>query len=150
MQRSIEHTMTQEQLMQFMIANGLRRKGEALLAPEGEVVGWIAGTDQGPVRVTTVEETRTDDGHQVRAWWPASRPSWTILTADGGLEVGGLLGPDAVICDVCNALVVQRPVPVVNGYAQCADCFANLGIRLPGSVCLYCPLSHQTGTGVDR
>lgn len=60
---------------------------------------------------------------KIELWTPpdAPRPSY-ILYDDNGeiLEVGPLI--EDVVCDVCNATVPLRPVPVVKGYALCLDC----------------------------
>jgi len=146
----IRHQMTEEQLVCFLVANGLRRDGNQLLAPEGEVVGVITRVGRGPQVVTVFEEKHRRDGCEVTAWWPAFRPAWTLLTPDGGVEVGETLGPDEVICDLCNAEVAIRPVPVVGGYAHCANCFVSLGVPFPGSVCPYCVLSTGESEEANR
>jgi len=55
---------------------------------------------------------------------PEERPSYKIYDWDGNLlEVGDTLSADEVICDLCNADVVVRPVPVVwENYAVCLEC----------------------------
>ena len=89
---------------------------------------------EGLEEVLIVEEKRRCDGGKITAWWPVFRLAWTLITSDGEVEVGGVLGPDEVICDLCNAEVTIRPVPVLNGYAHCAACFASLGVAFPGRV----------------
>lgn len=150
MDRMIMRTMTAAQLAQFVAANGLRRDGRALLAPEGQIVGRIVETGPASVGVATVEETYSDNDSEVTAWWPSFRPAWRIVAADGSGDEGDPLGPGEVICDVCNGEVVVRPVPVVNGYARCATCFASLDLVIPGSVPLYCPLRTDKHAGGDR
>jgi hypothetical protein len=150
MQRWKMQQMSERQLAQFVAANGLLRRGRALLAPEGQMVGRAVVAAQGLVDVVTLEETYTWDCHHVRVWWPGFRPGWSILTVNGDLAKGDLLGPDQVICDVCNTQIVIRPVPVVDGYARCADCFARLVIPLSESVRPYCPLPPDEDAGADR
>ncbi len=57
-------------------------------------------------------------------WMPTERPAFIITDWDGNvLEVGGTLSADEVICDLCNALITIRPVPVVwENYAVCLEC----------------------------
>ena len=137
MREFVEHTMTEEQLASFLAANGLHLDGNLLLAPEGEIVGLIGRFGQAAWTVLAVEERRRHRGREVKAWWPGFRPAWTLTTADGGVEVGETLGPDVVVCDLCNADVTIRPVPVVDGYAHCATCFARGDIPFPGRVRPY-------------
>lgn len=52
---------------------------------------------------------------------PAERTAWTLYDLDGNvLEQGPMISE--VYCDLCNAEVVLRPVPVVDGYALCDHC----------------------------
>jgi hypothetical protein len=146
MRECIKHTMTEAQLARFLAANGLRLEGPQLLAPQGEVVGVIRrARDESPT-IQILQESYNlpaqagRDDCRVAAWWPTFRPAWTLVTGDGEVEVGDLLGPDEVICDLCNVDVAIRPVPMVGGYALCPDCFAKMGILFPGSVRPYCVL----------
>jgi len=137
--------MTEAQLARFLAANGLRLEGPQLLAPQGEVVGVVRrARDESPT-IQILQESYQHDGCQVAAWWPTFRPAWTLVTDDGEVEVGDLLGPDEVICDLCNVDVAIRPVPVVGRYALCTDCFAKMGIPFPGSVRPYCVLPINDG-----
>ena len=90
------------------------------------------------------------DGCEITAWWPAFRPAWTLVTGDGEVEVGDLLGPEDVICDLCNADVSIRPVPMVGSYALCTACFARQGFAFPGTISPYCVLPARDGEGVGR
>jgi hypothetical protein len=137
-QECIEHQMTEAQLARFLAANGLRRDGGQLLAQQGGQVGSVRQTCGGPLAILVFQETYRRDACEVTAWWPSFRPAWTLVAGDGEVEVGDLLGPDEVICDLCNADIAIRPVPVVGGYAHCADCFARLGIPFPSTVRPYC------------
>ncbi len=132
--------MTGEQLDCFLAANGLHVDPDgALLAPGGEKVGTVAPIDEGTFLALVFEEGYRRGEDEVTAWWPEFRPAWVIVTPDGGTEIGDTLGPGGVICDVCNAEVVIRPAPVVNGYARCARCFSDLGLPFPGHVEPYDP-----------
>ncbi len=134
------HRMTGEQLGCFLVANGLHAEPNgALFAPGGEKVGTVALVGDGAFLALVCEESYRQGEDEVRAWWPEFRPAWVIITPDGGMEVGCTLGPDEVICDVCNAEVTIRPVPVANGYARCARCFGDLGLPFPGHVEPYDP-----------
>ena len=134
MRQYIRHQMTEEQLACFLAANGLRPDVNQLLAPQGESVGMIDRAGEGSRMILIVEEKRRCDGGDLTAWWPVSRLAWTLITSDGEVEVGDVLGPDEVICDLCNAEVANPLVPVLNGYAHCAACFAGLGVAFPGRV----------------
>ena len=143
MREYIKHQMTEQQLACFLAANGLRPDGNLLLAPQGESVGMIDRAGEGSRVILIVEEKRRCDGGKLTAWWPVFRLAWTLITSDGEVEVGGVLGPDEVVCDLCNAEVTIRPVPVLNGYAHCAACFASLDVSFPGRVRPYCVLSSE-------
>jgi hypothetical protein len=156
MRECIKHTMSEAQLARFLAANGLRLEGTQLLAPQGEVVGVVRrARDESPT-IQILQESYNlpaqagHDGCQVAAWWPAFRPAWTLITDDGEVEVGDLLGPDEVICDLCNAEVTARPVPMVGSYALCAACFARQDVPFPGSVYPYCVLSAREGEEMGR
>lgn len=54
---------------------------------------------------------------------PARRSAYRLMDWDGNvLEEGPMLTADEVYCDLCNADVVVRPVPVIGGYALCINC----------------------------
>jgi hypothetical protein len=57
-------------------------------------------------------------------WYPpAERISYVILDWDGNVEeIGPVLTDADVVCDICNAEISLRPVPVWNGNALCDDC----------------------------
>jgi len=58
---------------------------------------------------------------------PEERPAFRLLDLDGHiLEEGPVLTADEVYCDLCNAEVVVRPVPVVYGHAACLRCLSRL------------------------
>lgn len=59
---------------------------------------------------------------KITLWYPQQRPAYVFVDEDGEVEVGPTLSPDDVFCDVCNAEIVIRPVPVVGSYALCLDC----------------------------
>jgi hypothetical protein len=156
MRECIEHAMTEAQLARFLAANGLWRGGDRILTPQGEVVGIIAqGQNGGCPAILILQESYSlpvqagDDGCLVTAWWPAFRPAWTLVTGDGQVEIGDLLGPDEVICDLCNAEVSIRPVPMVGSYALCTACFARQGMPFPGTVGPYCVLPARDCERVD-
>ncbi len=58
-------------------------------------------------------------------WWrPTRRVAFVISDWDGNvLAEGGVLEADEVLCDICNAFVLIRPVPVTGSYALCPRCF---------------------------
>jgi len=51
---------------------------------------------------------------------PPVRASYIFVDEDGEVEYGPPLAE--VYCDLCNAEIVIRPVPVVGTYALCLDC----------------------------
>lgn len=57
---------------------------------------------------------------------PETRPSFVIVDEDGEVEVGPELTDAEVYCDLCNADIPLRPVPVVDGYALCLECLAKV------------------------
>jgi len=156
MREYIKRTITEAQLARFLAANGLRLEGPQLLAPQGEVVGVVRRDRDEPPTIQILQESYNlpaqagRDDCRVAAWWPAFRPAWTLITGDGEVEVGNLLGPDEVICDLCNTEVAIRPVPMVGSYALCAACFARQDVPFPGSVCPYCVLPVREGQEMDR
>jgi hypothetical protein len=132
--------MSREQLDCFLIANGLCVGSEgAVLAPRGEKVGTVTSVDGGTFLILVSEESYRRGEDEVKVWWPEFRPAWVLVAPDGEIEVGDTLGPDEVICDVCNAEVTIRPVPVVNGYARCRRCFGDLDLPFPGRIEPYEP-----------
>jgi len=132
--------MTREQLDCFLAANGLHAGPDGvLLAPEGEQVGAVTRTGEGAFLVHVCEEGYRQGQDEVKAWWPEFRLAWMFVKPDGETEYGDTLGPDQVICDVCNAEVTIRPVPTVSGYAHCGQCFGDLGLPFPGRVRPYEP-----------
>ena len=174
MRECIRYRMTVGQLARFTSANGLRLDGSRLYAPEGKNVGRVRlasvrafdpssdrGCSDGSVRgaplvLSVFQESYSlpaqagHDGCEITAWWPAFRPAWTLVTGDGEVEVGDLLGPEEVICDLCNADVSIRPVPMVGSYALCTACFIRQGFVFPGTISPYCVLPGRDGEGVGR
>ncbi len=61
--------------------------------------------------------------HEWTWWTPTRRVAYRIIDWDGNVHVGPTLEADVVFCDVCNALIFVRPVPVTGSYALCPDCF---------------------------
>lgn len=57
---------------------------------------------------------------------PPLRPSYVFVDDDGQIEEGAPLSADEVYCDLCNAEIVIRPVPVVGTYALCLGCLAKV------------------------
>jgi hypothetical protein len=156
MRECVRHRMTVGQLARFASANGLRLDGSRLFAPDGENVGRVRLVRGAPLILLVFQESYSlpaqagDDGCLVTAWWPAFRPAWTLVTGDGQVEIGDLLGPDEVICDLCNAEVTIRPVPMVGSYALCATCFARQEMPFPGTVGPYCVLPARDCEEVGR
>jgi hypothetical protein len=147
MRECVRHRVTVGQLARFASANGLRLDGSRLFAPDGKNVGTIQLVFQ---ESYSLPAQAGDDGCQVTAWWPAFRPAWTLVTGDGQVEIGDLLGPDEVICDLCNAKVTIRPVPMVGSYALCTACFARQGMPFPGTIDPYCVLPVHTAGGETK
>jgi hypothetical protein len=143
--------MTKEQLDYFLVANGLRTEPVgALLAPKGEKVGTVTLVDGDTFLNLVSEEGYRQGEDEVKAWWPEFRPAWVLVAPDGEIEVGDTLGPDEVICDVCNAEVMIRPVPVVNGCARCRRCFGDLDLPFPGRIEPYEPTGASRARGLRR
>lgn len=136
------------QLAQVLAANGLEMVGECLFTPDGTRVGVVhVGESKSTAKVVLLSPEYTD-GHQVvRAWWPGFRRAWSITTGDQ-VSLGPVLGPDEVICDMCNRRVQVRPVPVVNECAQCRECFRDTGLPFPGRVEPYIPERDEEQEGV--
>ena len=139
-------------LVRFLRANGLHLDSETgvarVITQSGVIVGDVIIDDpaDGCFLLMQEGEYETLDGSEVRAWWPTERPAWTYTPLDENLqedaeatEVGPMLGPDEVVCDLCNAPVLIRPVPVVDGYALCAHCLERTGLPFPGRVAPYIP-----------
>lgn len=45
-----------------------------------------------------------------------------------------MLTADEVYCDLCNADVVVRPVPVISGYAACLNCLSRIEPEWPKQI----------------
>jgi hypothetical protein len=59
-------------------------------------------------------------------WWtpPVNRPAYILHTDGGKIEEGISIPDDFVICDICNATISLRPVPLLyTSYATCPVCF---------------------------
>ncbi len=136
------------QLVQVLTANGLEMVGECLFAPDGTRVGVVQVSESKSIAKVVLFSPEYTDRHQVvRAWWPGFRRAWSITTGDQ-VSVGPVLGPDEVICDMCNRRVQVRPVPVVNAYARCRECFRDTGLPFPGPVEPYIPAGGGAQEGV--
>jgi len=60
---------------------------------------------------------------KITLWYPTHRPAYVFFDEAGNVEEEGApLSADEVYCDLCNAEIVIRPVPVVGTYALCLDC----------------------------
>jgi hypothetical protein len=164
MRECVKHRMTVGQLARFTSANGLCLGGSRLFVLDGKNVGSARlasaraldpsssrecsyrGGEGAPLILSVFQESYIlpaqagHDGCEITAWWPAFRPAWTLVTDDGEVEVGDMLGPDEVICGLCNAEVTIRPVPMVGSYALCTACFARQGMPFPSTVGPYCVL----------
>lgn len=57
---------------------------------------------------------------------PESRQPYVFVGEDWEIEFGPELGEDEVYCDLCNATILLRPVPVVDGYALCLECLPTI------------------------
>ena len=69
----------------------------------------------------------TDDITTIELWYPEARPSYIAYTANGELsEIGPTLGADEAYCDLCNADIPIRPVPMIGSYALCLECLAKV------------------------
>ncbi len=133
------HSLSREAFRRYLEANDLQVQDGYLLTPLGTKIGKAIDTGAA-VLLVIFEEGYTQGNAHVTAWWPHFRPSY-ILVGGGDVEAGPSLAPDEVICDVCNAEVLIRPVPVVGGYAMCRDCFARTNLQFPGTVRPYIPVS---------
>lgn len=119
------------QLAEVVDANGLEMVGDNLFTPDGARVGVIHVSESRSIAKVVLLSPEYQVGHQVvRAWWPGFRRAWSITIGDR-VSVGPVLGPDEVLCDVCNKRVQMRPVPVVNEYALCRACFSDTGLAFP-------------------
>lgn len=141
-------------LRNFLRANGLRpdldQEVSLIRTPDDHIVGVaVLGAAVGAVGAVAFlagEQYTAPDGTEVAAWWPTARPAWTLIPLDENLqedteavEVGPTLGPDEVVCDICNDLILIRPVPLVDGHALCRRCFSRTGLRFPSGVAPYVP-----------
>jgi len=156
MRMTTDYQLTPEQLACFLKANGLVMSSvNYLLTPRGETVGMVLPTGQ-TFLVIVFEEgyIRKDEEETVTvtAWWPSFRPSWVETDLSGStISVGPPLGPDEVICDVCNAVITIRPVPLVGSYALCPRCFEKTGLPFPGRIQPYEPEpADDPGKGGQR
>jgi len=131
------YRLSREGAGRHLEANDLQVQDGELLTPTGVRIG--RAVEVGDVVLLVVFEEGYSRGNtHVTAWWPHFRPSY-VLIGGGDTEVGPPLGPDEVICDVCNADVLIRPVPVVDGYAMCRSCFERTGLDFPGTIRPYVP-----------
>ncbi len=64
------------------------------------------------------------ESEMIILWMPSDRQAYVITDWDGNvLDEGEMLTADDVICDLCNANIPLRPVPVVwTNYAVCLEC----------------------------
>jgi hypothetical protein len=135
------HFLSSDDLELFVAANGLQIVDEELLTPDGTKVGAV--TACGPKHLIVISnEQYVVPPVTVEAWWPGFRTAWRIIGSDG-TAVGPTLGPDEVICDLCNRSVELRPVPVVDKHALCRHCFEEMGLPFPGNVKPYVPQSME-------
>jgi len=130
----------QSPLAWFLFFNGL----EILLESRntGTVI-TLAGHRVGTVHISVTTEINLEetgytlpDGTTVKTWWPEYRPSY--MTDRG--EEGPLLGPDQVICDLCNADILVRPVFTVGNNALCLNCFRETKLPPPTRIIPQVPL----------
>ncbi len=137
------HLLPDERLELFLRANGLRVNDEGLLTPDGAEVGRV--TACGPRHLVLVpNELYRVPPITVEAWWPGFRTAWRITGSDG-TAVGPTLGPDTVVCDLCNRSIRVRPVPVVDKHALCRHCFGEMDLPFPGKTKPYIPeLAEET------
>lgn len=135
-------------IQRLLDGNGLRQSGEKLLAPDDRCIGMVLRHRDPLFRLVALLEVATVQGDsRVVAWWPKPRSAWTIWMGDE-MESGRMLGPEEVVCDLCNDAVLIRPVPVVDTYALCAGCFARSGLVFPGCIKPYIPIALlPTGPG---
>lgn len=139
----ISRAMSSDQLFLFLEANGLELVDGRLLAPEGVEIG-IARQSGSRTTAVVFNQQYVKGDDVVRAWWPSFRTAWRIRQGDE-VAVGPTLGPDEVICDLCNAVVRLRPVPVVNNWALCESCFSDMELPFPGEVEPYVPATGDDG-----
>lgn len=64
--------------------------------------------------------------NKITLWYPQERPAYVFLDEDGQVEEGPLLSSDEVYCDICNADVIVRPVPMIGSYALCLRCLSEV------------------------
>ena len=122
----------------FLAAHGLSCDENGVVwAPTGQVgiTKQIAGPQ---LWLGIYQESYHQASTSVKAWWPMARPSYVMSDFDGNvIEIGPPLGPDEVICDLCNAEIHTRPVPVVDDNALCPECFAETKLPFPGTLKPY-------------
>ncbi|MEJ5200594.1 MAG: hypothetical protein WHV66_00060 [Anaerolineales bacterium] len=72
----------------------------------------------------------------IELWNPTERTGKII--SNGEEAYRWTLRADEVYCDLCNATVLLRPVPVISGYALCLRCLAevvpNWALKVPVEV----------------
>jgi hypothetical protein len=136
------HCLTWPQLDAFLAANGLElglQSAVYVAGDPGTIVGRVtADGDQVVLSIMEAVEPHNDEGF-VKAWWPDFRRAWIIVGDSPEVDIGPCLEPDEAICDLCNALVLTRPVAVVGSYALCQACFEKTGLPFPGSIRPYVP-----------
>lgn len=136
--RLVEYHFSLAQMQRFLAANGLRKRNNFVVTPDGRSVGYTVRFQAGTKLTLIFEPYYVRNGCEVKLWWPDFRPAWRII---GGGEdaIGPTLGPEEAICDLCNARIQMRPVPVVEGHALCRECWEDMGLPLPGNFNLYDP-----------
>jgi len=81
----------------------------------------------------------------IELWFPPkTRPSFVLVDEDGNDEVGAELTDAEVYCDLCNADIPLRPVPVVSGYALCLDCLPKIEPKWDSQITPLLKLIWQT------
>jgi hypothetical protein len=142
--------MTPERFGDFIAAHALTIEGGrilALLTPAGQRVG-LAARQGDAVTLWLCTGAYRAQGAVIKAWWPTERPLVIISDLDGSnAQCLGRLGPSQVICDLCNAEVRVRPVPVVGNDALCRACFQRTGLPWPGGIAPYVVEPAPRGAG---
>lgn len=125
----------------FLSANGLSHHQSILTSRRNLPVGRAyRHFNSDYMNVEIIETGLERDGRKAAAWWPRPRASFHMLDESGAIELSGdLLDTDEVVCDLCNAEVLIRPVPVVATDALCAECFASLSLPFPSLIRPYIP-----------
>jgi hypothetical protein len=142
--------MTPDQFGDFIAAHALtiqRGRIPALLTPCGQEVG-LAARQGDVVTLWLCTGAYQAQSAVIKAWWPTERPLVIISDLDGSnAQCLGRLGPSEVICDLCNAEVRIRPVPIVGNDALCKDCFKQTRLPWPGGITPYAVEPRRTGVG---